>query len=88
MKKLQSILKLIRPHQYVKNAKAQDPNAKVEKFSDVSGEIKASLARQKWIESLKVGANVVVNESAIGQPAPFGGPGQQIQIQPQGGEKK
>ena len=73
--------------QYAANAKKQNPDAKVEKFADVKEEIKSSLARQKWIENLKTGANIVVNESAIGQPAPFGGPGSQIQIQPQGEQK-
>lgn len=56
--------------QYVSSMKRQDPNAKVEPLEKVKGEIKTSLARQKWLDDLKVKANITVNESILGASAP------------------
>ena len=50
--------------------KRQDPNAKVEPLEKVKGEIKTALARQKWLDDLKVKANITVNESVLGASAP------------------
>lgn len=56
--------------QYVASMKRQDPNAKVEPMDKVKGEIKTSLARQKWLDELKSKANIKINDNVLGAQAP------------------
>jgi hypothetical protein len=56
--------------QYVASMKRQDPNAKVEPMDKVKGEIKTSLARQKWLDDLKSKASITINDSVLGSSAP------------------
>jgi hypothetical protein len=51
--------------QYSANMKRQDPNAKVEPFDKIKGDIRTSLARTKWLDSLKATAKITVNEAAL-----------------------
>jgi|ERR1035437_2442506 hypothetical protein len=52
--------------QYAASMKRQDPNAKVEPIDKVKGEIKTSIARQKWLDELKSKANITINENVLG----------------------
>lgn len=56
--------------QYSANMKKQDPKAKVEAFDKIKNDIRTSLARTKWLESLKAMAKITVNESALNTGAP------------------
>ncbi len=54
--------------QYVKNAKAQDPNAVIKPLSGIKDQVKLSVAREKWLDSLKKTANIKINENELGAP--------------------
>ena len=66
---------------YADNMKSQDPNAKVEKYEVIKDDIKSSIARQKWVDGLKTGAEIKINESALGAPNMFMPQGNGIQLQ-------
>jgi len=54
--------------QYVKSAKAQDPNAQVKPLSAVKDQVKLSVAREKWLDALKATAKININENELGAP--------------------
>ncbi len=56
--------------QYSASMKKQDPNAKVEPLEKIQNDIRTSLARQKWLDSLKAKASITVNDSIFAQSAP------------------
>ncbi len=68
--------------QYSSNMKRQDPNAKVEPLEKIREDIKKSIARTKWLDSIKATASITVNESALGMGAAPG-----MQGMPQSGVK-
>ncbi len=65
---------------YSEGMKRQDPNAKVEKYETIKDEIRLSIARQKWVDGLKTGAEIKVNESAFGTPDMFMPQGNGLQL--------
>lgn len=69
---------------YVAGMKRQDPNAKVEPLEKVKTEIKTSIARTKWLDDLKKGAQITYNDSVLGSQAPSMPAMQMQQGQPSG----
>jgi len=52
-------------NRYSENTKRQNPNAAIEPFEKVKDEIRLSLARQKWVESLREEAKIDINEEVF-----------------------
>jgi hypothetical protein len=65
--------------QYVTSMKKQDPKAKVDPLDKIKEDIRTSLARQKWLDSLKAKATISINDSAFASAAPAGIPAMQPQ---------
>jgi len=55
---------------YAKRMKGQDPKAKIPALKEMKDNIKTYLARQKWFDSLKAAANIIINEDKLGPAAP------------------
>lgn len=51
--------------QYSEGMKRQDPNAQVEKYDQIKEDIRLSIARQKWVDGLRTGAEIKINESVF-----------------------
>jgi hypothetical protein len=75
--------------QYSGMMKQQNPNAKIEKYADLKEDIKKTVLRQKWIEALKSGAKITINEELLGNQMPvIGIPDAQKNIKPDNGKNK
>lgn len=69
--------------QYSDMMKKQNPNAKIEKYADLKEDIKKTVIRQKWIDSLKSDAKITINEELLGNQLPvIGLPEAQKDIKP------
>jgi len=75
--------------EYVNRLKTQNPGAKPESYDKVKGDIRQSVARQAWLESLKKDAKITTDESFIGQEMNMPSFEQgQIEAQPPSGGSK
>lgn len=71
--------------EYSASMKARDPNASVQALATIKEEMKKELAKRKWINNLKAGAQITTNEAALGVPPVSGMNGAApVQAQPAG----
>ncbi|MCX8092707.1 MAG: SurA N-terminal domain-containing protein [Candidatus Goldbacteria bacterium] len=56
--------------QYANMMKKSNPNAKIESYTNLKEDIKKTVIRQKWIESLKGEAKITINEELLGSSVP------------------
>ncbi len=74
--------------QYANMMKQSNPNAKVESYNNLKEDIKRTVIRQKWIDSLKSEAKITINEEMLGNQMPvIGIPDAQKNIEPDSGKK-